>query len=193
MSTWQNQLVDARKGLRQAIQDAAIRLIVENGMPDVSMSSVAQAAGVSRQTLYNHYPDLEAIVVDAARSQIEVAGRMIDEAIAMAPDAPSALGIYIRGTLATPTDGQARVSGSGMSPDAEGEVMAMLEPIHLRLRDILKMGVEEGAFRADLDPTADSEIIFHMIGSARRLIQMGRDVDQVTETISGLIQRAVAS
>lgn len=193
MSTWQSQLADARSGLRHAIQDAAIRLISENGMPDVSMSAVAQEAGVSRQTLYNHYSDLESIVLDAARSQIEMAGQMLAQATDSAPDAPAALDIFVRGTLATPGEQQVTVSGSGMSPEGEQEVLAMLEPVHLGLRDILSRGVEEGTFRSDLDPEDVSEIVFHMIGSGRRLIHMGRDPDRVADTITGLIQRAVAA
>ena len=192
MSTWQEQLADARTGLRQAIRDSAIRLIAEQGMPNVSMSAVAKAAGVSRQTLYNHYSDLEAIVLDAARTEIETAGGAIGEVVANAPDAPSALDTYVRGTLATPTDQEVTVSGAGMSPEAEGEVFDMLEPIHLHLRGILQRGVEEGSFREDVDPEDVSEILFHMIGSGRRLIHMGRDPGHVADTIAGLILRAVS-
>jgi AcrR family transcriptional regulator len=192
VSTWQAQLEDARSGLRRAIQDAALRLIAERGMPDVSMSAVAQEAGVSRQTLYNHYPDLETIVLDAARSQIETAGRLIGDFTSTTPDAPAALDIYIRGTLAAPTDRQVTVAGGGMSPQAEEAVFEMLEPIHLHLRDILRRGVEEGSFRRDLEPEGVSEVIFHMIGAGRRLIHMGRDRHHVIDTIARLIYRAVA-
>ncbi len=191
VNTWQEQLADARIGLRQAIRDAAIHLIAERGMPNVSMSAVAEAAGVSRQTLYNHYSDLEAIVLDAARSEIEMAGGILTGLITDAPDAPTALDIYVRGTLATPTDQEVTVSGAGMSPDAEDQVFEMLEPIHLHLRAILERGVEEGSFRSDLDPEDVSEILFHMIGSGRRLIHMGRDPEHVTATITRLIVRAV--
>jgi len=191
VNTWQEQLADARTGLRQAIRDAAIRLVAERGMPNVSMSAVAEAAGVSRQTLYNHYTDLEEIVVDAARSQIETAGRIIGQVVSAAPDAPAALDTYIRGTLFTPTEQEVTVSGGGMSPEAEGQVFDMLEPIHLHLRSILERGVEEGTFRSDLRPGEVSEVVFHMIGSGRRLIHMGRDPDHVADTIAGLIRWAV--
>jgi hypothetical protein len=78
-----------------------------------------------------------------------------------------------------------------MSPDAEAQVLEMLEPVHLHLRATLERGVAEGSFRADLDPADVSEIVFHMIGSGRRLIHMGRDPDHVVKTITGLILRAV--
>lgn len=193
MNTWQEQLADARTGLRQAIRTAAVHLIAEKGMPNVSMSAVAQEAGVSRQTLYNHYPDLESIVVDVARSEIEAAGGIIGQVVSEAPDALTALDTYVRGTLSAPSEQDVTVSGAGMSPEAESQVFELLEPIHLHLRGILQRGVDEGSFRSDLDPEDVSEIVFHMIGSGRRLIHMGRDPEHISEAIAGLITRAVRS
>ena len=193
MNTWQEQLADARIGLRHAIQEAAVRLVAELGMPNVSMSSVAEKAGVSRQTLYNHYPDLESIVLDAARTEIELAGGIISDVVESAPDAATALGIYVRGTLSSPTRNEIVISGAGMSPENETEIFEMLEPIHQNLRTILEKGRQDGSFRDDLVPEDVSEVLFHMIGSGRRLIHMGRDPEQVAETIAGLVLRSVAA
>lgn len=193
MNTWQEQLADARIGLRHAIQDAAVRLVAELGMPNVSMSAVAEKAGVSRQTLYNHYPDLESIVLDAARSEIQVASGMITDVVESTPDAATALDIYVRGTLSSPTHNETVISGAGMSPGGESAIFEMLEPVHQNLRDILRRGVEDGSFREDVVPEDVSEVMFHMIGSGRRLIHMGRDPEQVADTIAGLIRRSVAA
>lgn len=160
-------------------------------MPNVSMSAVAEAAGVSRQTLYNHYPDLESIVLDAARSQITQARSFISAAIEAAPDAAAALEVFVRGTLADP-NGRV-VTGSGMSPDREVEVLELLEPIHQDLRTILVRGVEDGSFRSDLIPEDVSEVMFHMIGAGRRLIAMGRDPARIAEAVASLMQRSVAA
>lgn len=193
MNTWQDQLADARVGLRHAIQEAALRLVSELGMPNVSMSAVAEAAGVSRQTLYNHYPDLEEIVLDAARREISTARGLIADAIEAAPDAGSALDIFVRGTLAGREDNEIVTTGSGMSPDGEEEVFAMLEPIHQQLQEILRRGVADGSFRSDIVPEDVSEVMFHMIGSGRRLIHMGRDPDHVADMVARLVLRSVTA
>lgn len=193
MSTWQEQLSDARTGLRHAIQQAAVRLVEERGMPNVSMSAVAEAAGVSRQTVYNHYPDLESIVLASARTEISIAQGFIGEAIDAAPDAATALEIFVRGTLTGQGENEVIASGSGMSPGGEDEVLEMLEPIHQQLRGILRRGVDDGSFRSDLDPEDVSEVMFHMIGSGRRLLHMGREPDHVADTIATLILRTVAA
>ncbi len=192
MNTWQEQLADARIGLRHAIQEAAIGLVAELGMPNVSMSAVAEVAGVSRQTLYNHYPDLESIVLDAARTEISAAQGFIAEAIENAPNGAAALDTFVRGTLSGQRDNDVVVSGSGMSPGGEGEVFEMLEPIHQQLRAILRRGIEDGSFRSDLDPEAVSEVMFHMIGSGRRLLHLGRDPQHVIDTVTALVLHSVA-
>ena len=174
--------------LRQAMRDAAIHLVAERGMPNVSMSAVAEAAGVSRQTLYNHYADLETVVLDAVRSEIGLARGIIGDVIASAPDAPTALDTFVRGTLAIPARNEASIYGTGIAPEAEGEVMDMLEPIHQLLRGILRRGSKKGLSALTFyDPEDVSEIVFHMIGSGRRLIHLGRDPDHVAAAIAGLI------
>jgi AcrR family transcriptional regulator len=184
-------MADARSGLRRSIQQAAVRLIAERGMPNVAMSAVADEAGVSRQTLYNHYPDLESIVIDYARSEIGTAERIIGNVIDAAPDARSALETFVRGNLAGTSDDEVVVTGAGMSPDGEVLVMDMLEPIHQQLRRILQRGVKDGSFRSDLDPESVSEVLFHMIGSGRRLVHMGRDPGTVGELMVSLILKGV--
>ncbi|VAW04197.1 hypothetical protein MNBD_ACTINO02-1452, partial [hydrothermal vent metagenome] len=44
---------------------ATLALIGEHGFGGVTMSLVAEVAGVARQTLYNHYGDIDSIVAAA--------------------------------------------------------------------------------------------------------------------------------
>ena len=57
------QRSDARES---AVLDAAVRTLAER--PDASMDEIARAAGVSRQTVYAHYPSREALI-DAVTQQ----------------------------------------------------------------------------------------------------------------------------
>ena len=47
------------------IIEAALSLIAQQGLGGVTMSGIADTAGVARQTLYNHYPDIDSIVAEA--------------------------------------------------------------------------------------------------------------------------------
>src|ERR1043165_265099 len=46
---------------RAAILDAAMRLFPARGYDGVSMDTIAQAAGVSKLTVYNHFEDKESL------------------------------------------------------------------------------------------------------------------------------------
>lgn len=54
------------------ISDAAMQLFTEKGTPQVSITDLAQAAGVARGTIYNNYPSPEQLFE-------EIAGRLADE------------------------------------------------------------------------------------------------------------------
>jgi AcrR family transcriptional regulator len=57
---------------RQAIIDAARRVFLRNGFTDTSVDAIAAVAGVSKQTIYNHFGDKErlfAAVVEAAQKE----------------------------------------------------------------------------------------------------------------------------
>ncbi|MFD7714055.1 TetR/AcrR family transcriptional regulator [Streptomyces sp. NPDC059785] len=55
----------------QAIRDAALRLIGERDFDSVSLDEIAEAAGVSRTTLFNYFASKEAIVLDPAPEDFE--------------------------------------------------------------------------------------------------------------------------
>ncbi|WP_369039100.1 TetR/AcrR family transcriptional regulator [Stenotrophomonas maltophilia] len=49
---------------RQAISDVATELIIQRGFEAVSMSEIAEAAGVSRKTVFNYFASKEHLVFD---------------------------------------------------------------------------------------------------------------------------------
>lgn len=59
-----NETIDAhRTAVREAIVDAAVSLADERGVTAVTMSAVAERAGIGRATLYKYFPDVESILV----------------------------------------------------------------------------------------------------------------------------------
>lgn len=56
----------------QAIRDAALRLINDRGYDAVSLDEIAEAAGVSRTTLFNYFASKEAIVLDPAPQDFDL-------------------------------------------------------------------------------------------------------------------------
>jgi AcrR family transcriptional regulator len=57
----------ARKRSEQAhsrVIDAAVTLFTENGIESTSMDSIARASGVSKATIYRHWPDKDALCLE---------------------------------------------------------------------------------------------------------------------------------
>ncbi|MGW0118028.1 TetR/AcrR family transcriptional regulator [Streptomyces sp. NPDC003327] len=58
-----NETIDAhRQAVRDAILDAAAALIDNGGLRAVTMSQLAERAGIGRATLYKYFPDAEAVL-----------------------------------------------------------------------------------------------------------------------------------
>jgi AcrR family transcriptional regulator len=50
---------------RSSLQDALLTICKKRDLDDVSISEIAEAAGVNRTTFYQHYPDIDTLLADA--------------------------------------------------------------------------------------------------------------------------------
>ena len=60
---WSETIREHRRTVRDAILDAAWGLAAERGPLAVTMSQIAERAGIGRATLYKYFPDVEAVLV----------------------------------------------------------------------------------------------------------------------------------
>jgi AcrR family transcriptional regulator len=65
--------------------DVALELMVERGYGGVTMSAVAEAAGVSKPIVYRSYPNRAALLVALLRREQKRAERKLDEAVPSDP------------------------------------------------------------------------------------------------------------
>jgi AcrR family transcriptional regulator len=59
---WTNTVKEHRHAVRAAALDAAAALIAHSGPGAVSMTRVAEQAGITRATLYKYFPDVETLL-----------------------------------------------------------------------------------------------------------------------------------
>jgi AcrR family transcriptional regulator len=71
---WTETIQAHRHQVRDAILDAAWSLVAEHGLLSVTMSQIAEHAGIGRATLYKYFPDVEAILL--AWHERQVAGHL---------------------------------------------------------------------------------------------------------------------
>ncbi|MCY1033746.1 TetR/AcrR family transcriptional regulator [Corallococcus sp. BB11-1] len=74
--------------LRQALVDAAVVLITEEGFGALSLREVARRAGVTHAAPYRHFADKEALLEAVAREGFRTMGREMRERMDSAPDGP---------------------------------------------------------------------------------------------------------
>ncbi len=87
-----------RRRTRGAILDATARLLVDGASP--SVGEIAEAAEVSRRTVYLHFPSLDQLLLDAIVGTLSTP---VDEALARAPadDVHARLAALVDGVTAT--------------------------------------------------------------------------------------------
>src|ERR671933_2721704 len=67
---WHQTIEAHRRGVREAILETTAALVAEHGLHAVTMSHIAEAAGIGRATLYKYFPNVEAILVAWHQRQV---------------------------------------------------------------------------------------------------------------------------
>jgi len=143
-------------------------LLIESGGAGLSMSALAQAAGISRPTLYRYYPDMDSVLVGVA----ELISQH-DEAFASQVLAESDPRRQLRTFIDAVTDPAAHGHLSAVELQAalppEGRRLLNAHEDRARglLADILRRGVKDGYFAADVDPDADARFVFGLTQQAQ--------------------------
>lgn len=149
---WTETIDEHRREVRGAILDAAWDLVAEHGPTSVTMSQVAERAGIGRATLYKYFPDVATILL--AWHERHVAGHL--EHLAAVRDRHEDSGERLLAVLSEYAV-IAHQRGRGGAELAaflhRGEHVARAEQ-HLRslVRDLVADAVAEGDVRGDVDP-----------------------------------------
>lgn len=138
------QRSDARQSIAVVI-DAAIRTL--GGRPDASMDEIARAAGVTRQTVYAHFPSRDALI-DAVTEQAtaEVTGLLDGLDLDQAPPAQALTRLLDAGWQVA-----ARFPFLWLQPAVDpGKDADRHAPVLDRMLDIVRRGQASGDFDASV-------------------------------------------
>jgi AcrR family transcriptional regulator len=144
------QRADAQRN-RERVLDAAARAFAEGGA-DVTLDSIARAAGVGIGTLYRHFPTRDALVEAVYRNEL---ARLCDSVPGLLAAMPAAAAL--RAWMDNFIDYIAAKRGMG---DALRAVVAAGGNPFSHIRDLMvsavatliKAGIAEDTVRADVDP-----------------------------------------
>jgi len=178
---------------QERIAVAALTLISERGLAGVTMSAIARHAGVARQTLYNHYPNVESILTAVIEQHERLGFAQVRQLLEGHRGATAKLEQLIRHSVAMSAPGHALAAiESSLSPRAQEMLRAHRSRTTEMLIEVLEEGVAEGVFRADLDPKIDAVFIREVLVSGADRQETG-DVARLAEASVRFVLAAVGA
>jgi AcrR family transcriptional regulator len=183
---WSETIEAHRRDVRQAILDATWALVTEHGLSAVTMSQVAEKAGIGRATLYKYYPDVESILLAWHERQVTQRhaqlARIVDQA-----DDPGA-------RLERVLEEFAMICYRRQHHDAElialmhrGEHIGRVQQqVRDLIRDLLVEVADTGEIRDDVAPEELATYCLHALTAASRLPSKAAVVRLVAVTLAGL-------
>jgi AcrR family transcriptional regulator len=174
----------------EAIMAATRRLLIDVGYDQVSMESIARAAGVSRPTIYRRWPSKAHVVFEAAfGTEGGSAG------LPRSGDFETDLREFIRGSV-----------GFWREPVVEAAAMGILaerhrdSELHIRTQQLLddrirgefaelvRAGAEHGVVRPDID----TDTLFNVVVGTTfygALVDGREDTDRLVDTLCALVMQ----
>jgi len=150
----------SKPSVQERIAEAAMALISERGLAGVTMSEVARHAGVARQTLYNHYADVESIVTSVIEQHERLGFDQVRRLLDGHEGAAAKLEQLIRHAVTMGAHHHAMTALEGsLSPRAQEVLRTHRNRTEGIVVEILEEGIAEGVFRQDLDPEVDAVFI----------------------------------
>lgn len=166
---WNETVAAHREAVREAILDAAWQLVAELGLSAVTMSHIAEKAGIGRATLYKYFPDVDAILLAWHERQITAHLRQLAAIRDQNADPAERLGAVLTGYAFLSRH-------RGAHP---GDLATFLhrgthvEPAQQQLRSLVTQLLAEaaaaGAVRADTDPSQLASYALHALAAAADL------------------------
>jgi AcrR family transcriptional regulator len=146
--------------------DAAWRLVSERGLGSLTMSLIAEEAGIGRATLYKYFPDTEAILLAWHDEQV---GRHLEQLAAIRAANPDP----VESLKAVLTAYAHIARHRGWHPDDLAGFLhrgAALQPAQQELKslmsDVIGAAATVGAVRRDADPTQLASYALHALAAA---------------------------
>lgn len=166
--------------------DTTWALVTEHGLASVTMTRIAEEAGIGRATLYKYFPDIEAIL--AAWHQRHVAehldhlGALRDQAGGPNERLEAVLAAFARIAHHRGQQDAALVALLHRGEQAERAQRQLIELIRALLSD----AAEAGSIRADVAPDELAAYCLHALAAAGALLSEDSVDRLVSVTMAGL-------
>ncbi|MEC3953653.1 helix-turn-helix domain-containing protein [Nocardia sp. CDC153] len=182
-----NDTIDAhRRGVTDAILDAAAALAFQQGLRGVTMSQVAERAGIGRATLYKYFPDVETILRTWHGRRIEAhLGELVKvrDGQGSARDRLTAV-LTAYAHIARQTGAHDRELVTFLHPDEQ--IVNARNQLRELIRALLEEAAAAGELRTDIPSTELAAYCLHALSAAADATSEAAVARLVTVTAAGL-------
>ena len=183
---------------RTEILDAAERCFARSGFHGASMQEICTEAGMSPGNLYRYFPSKEALIAGISeRNRADAAASFAE--VGQAPNFFEGLAELGRHHLVDRSETEVGLCAEIMAESRRNPAIAQLyqdieRDIKGRIADMLRLAVERGEIRADLDVDAAASVLM-VLGdgmSWRRAVASDFDAERVLPMILKMIHCLLA-
>lgn len=183
-ATTRRRRADAERSI-EAILDAALDGILAAG--EVNVAAIARAAGLSRVTLYAHFPTREELLEAAVNRALALTDDVLSEIPLDGRPAAEALSDLLRSSW--PSLERYRnlyaVASAALPPP---RLRALHDPVFGRIEELVARGQADGVFRTDLPRAWLVATIYAVMHQAAEEVGTGRlAADQAGEVVTATI------
>ena len=169
---------------RDRIMRATFELVTEEGLGTVTMTAIADRADVARQTLYNHFTDVEQIVIAGIEEYNAIGFAHLTELLEATTTTEAKLDLLVRHTVAATSHGHAVADlRSALSADARAHLDQHVTSFRSLIESIIADGVADGSLRESIDPAVYAVLIEGLLLAAGDLA-MEEDDPAVAATVT---------
>ncbi|WP_112467676.1 TetR/AcrR family transcriptional regulator [Streptomyces triticisoli] len=184
---WNETIEAHRRAVRDAILNTTAELAAEHGVRSVTMSQIAEQAGIGRATLYKYFPDVEAILLAWHDRQITDHLGQLAEVRDQTDEAGERLEAVLRAFAHISRRSRGH-HGTELAAflHRDERVARAQQQLHGMIRDLLAEGARTGDFRGDVAPDELATYCLHALTGAAALPSDAAAERLVTVIMSGL-------
>jgi AcrR family transcriptional regulator len=166
---WTETVAAHRQGVRDAILNATAQLAATHGIRAVTMSQIAEDAGIGRATLYKYYPDIEAILLAWHAREIEAHLESLAVIASEPRPAIERLRCVLEAFALIVQSSRRHDPALGAFLHREGQLSGPHAHLRMLIQSLLAEAHAAGEIRSDAGPEELATYCLHSIGAAGSL------------------------
>jgi len=161
---------------RDRIMGATFELVAEDGLGAVTMTAIAERADVARQTLYNHFDDVEQIVMAGIEEYNAIGFAHLTKLLEATASTEAKLDLLVRHTVAATSHGHAVADlRSALSAEARAHLDQHMTSFRGLIESIIAEAVADGTLDESVDAGVYAVLIEGLLFAAGDLATHAND------------------